>query len=268
MTRHERLNGILTLLSQRGQLEVDELAAELVVSAATVRRDLDHLADQQLLRRTHGGAVPTGASYDLPLRYRSADHTGAKAAIAQAAVAMVAFGQSVALNGGTTTSEVARALANSPALTAPAGRTSLTVITNALNIATELAVRPHVKIVVLGGVARPQSYELVGPLAEATLAQVNADITFLGVDAVDPERGAMAQHEGEARINRELARRSSRVVIVADRSKLGARAFAQICDTDAIDVLLTDTDPGLRVRRAFGAHGVEVVVAEAVVAIT
>ncbi len=261
MSRHERLNQILELLADRGQVEVERLAETLEVSPATVRRDLDHLAERQLVTRTHGGAVPAATSFDLPLRHGSTRASAAKRAIARAAADLVRRGDTVALNGGTTTAEVARAIATHPQLSGADDEPGVTVVTNALNIATELAVRPHVKIVVVGGVARPQSYELVGPLSDAVLDQVNADLAFLGVDGVHPEGGATSRDEGEASVGRALARRSRRVVVAADHDKIGATTFAQICATDAFGTLLTDRDPGRGMCDAFGAHGVEVMVA-------
>jgi len=263
VSRHSRLDTILDLLSQRGKLDVEELVAALDVSAATVRRDLDRLAGQQLLTRTHGGAVPTAASYDLPLRYKATRYADAKVRIAEAAAAMVAPGQVVGLNGGTTTTEVARALVRRSELTTDGDQPSLTVVTNALNLATELAVRRHVKIVVVGGVARPQSYELIGPLADASLAHLNLDLVFLGVDAFDVEHGAMARHEGEASVNRQLAERARRVVVVADHSKLGRHAFARICHAAEVDAFITDRPPGTETAAALADRDVDVVVAAA-----
>ena len=263
MSRHSRLDAILDLLSHQGRLDVDELVVALGVSAATVRRDLDRLADQQLLTRTHGGAVPTAASYDLPLRYKATRFASAKQRIAAKGAAMVRPGQVVGFNGGTTTTEVARALVRRSDLPVDGEQTTLTVVTNSLNIATELAVRRHVKLVVVGGVARPQSYELIGPLADAALAELNLDLVFLGVDAFDVVHGAMARHEGEASVNRQLAERARRVVVVADHSKLGGSAFARICDADQVDVLLTDERPDAETVAALAEREVEVVVAEA-----
>lgn len=258
MTRHQRLNTILQILSERGHLEVDELVEELSVSPATVRRDFDHLATQQLLTRTHGGAVSAAASYDLPLRYKIARYADAKLAIAKAAATMVTPGSAIALNGGTTTNEVARALVIRPDMANDPAGTSLTVVTNALNIATELAVRPQIRVVVVGGVARPQSYELIGPLGSSILQQVNVDIAFLGVDAVGPQTGAMCRHEGEASVSREIASRAQRVVVVADSSKVQATAFARICPAEEFHVLLTDQDPGEETASAFKERGVDV----------
>jgi DeoR family transcriptional regulator of aga operon len=261
LSRHSRLDAILELLSQRGKLDVEELVQELGVSAATVRRDLDRLADQQLLTRTHGGAVPTAASYDLPLRYKATRYADAKLRIAQTAAAMVRAGEVVGFNGGTTTTEVARALARRVELADDSGHAGLIVVTNALNIATELAVRRHIKIVSLGGVARPQSYELIGPIADASLALVNVDLLFLGVDGFDLEHGATASHEGEAGINRKLAESAGRVVVVADHSKLGRSAFARICEASQVDVLLTDAAPEDEMAAGLTERGVEVIVA-------
>ena len=156
--RYERLSTLLDLLGQRGEVDVDDLAAELDVSAATIRRDLDHLAEQQLLTRTRGGAVANNVAYDLPLRYKTARHASEKERIGRGAAALVARGGVVGLNGGTTTTEIARALAIRPDLATQADEPAITIVTNALNIAGELAVRPHVKLVVTGGVARPQSF--------------------------------------------------------------------------------------------------------------
>src|SRR3984893_2559269 len=121
---------------------------------------MDQLARQQLVTRTRGGMVAGNVSYDLPLRYKTARHAPEKQRIGRAAAALIAPGSAVALNGGTTTSEVARALATRPDLRHGTGAPTITVVRNAMNIASELAVRQHIKIVVTGGVTRSQSYEL------------------------------------------------------------------------------------------------------------
>jgi DeoR family transcriptional regulator of aga operon len=259
VNRYERLNTLLQLVSERGRIEVDGIAEELDVSAATVRRDLDHLAQQQLLTRTRGGAVAHAVSYDLPLRYKSARHASEKQRIARAATGLVAPSAIVGLNGGTTTTEVARALATRADVNSSGGAAGLTVVTNALNIANELVVRPHIKLVVLGGVARPQSYELIGPLAARTLEEITLDVVFLGVDAIDFAVGATAHHEGEASVNRLMASRARQVVVVTDGSKLGGQAFARICAFAEIDVLVTgETAPDEFVERSEEA-GVRVI---------
>ncbi|RKT88923.1 DeoR family transcriptional regulator, aga operon transcriptional repressor [Saccharopolyspora antimicrobica] len=258
MDRHARLSALLDLLGERGKVTVEEISTALGASAATVRRDLDHLAEQQLLTRTRGGAVAQNIAYDLPLRYKAARNAREKGRIARAAAAMVAQGSVVGVNGGTTTTEIARALVSRADLADAGERTSLTIVTNALNIANELVVRPQVKIVVTGGVARPQSFELTGPLGTHLLEEITLDVVFLGVDAVDPARGAFAHNEGEASINRLMTERAQRVVVVADGSKLGRTAFAHICPAEAIDMLLTDSAAPAELLERFEAAGVPV----------
>jgi DeoR family transcriptional regulator, aga operon transcriptional repressor len=261
VSRYRRWNDLLELLGSAGQLQIEDAAKALNVSAATIRRDFDELASQQMLTRIRGGAVAQAVNYDLPLRYKSERHPSEKQRIGELAASMVRAGQVVGLNGGTTTTEVARALATRPDLSHDRSETAITVVTNALNIATELAVRQHIKIVTTGGVARPQSYELTGPLATGVLEQVALDVAFLGVDAIDAVAGATAHHEGEASINQLMARQARRVVIVADSSKVGRRAFARICGPSDIDVLVTDTGIAADDLVLIQAAGVEVVTA-------
>ena len=261
MSRYQRWNELLDLMPGDGQLTVAQAAQELGVSRATIRRDLDQLARQQLVTRTRGGAIAGQVSYDLPLRYKTAQHAPEKQRIGRAAAALVVQGAAVALNGGTTTSEVARALATRPDLQDGSGAPAVTVVTNAMNIANELAVRPNVKIVVTGGVTRGQSYELIGPFATLVLAQLSLDWAILGVDALDARAGASAHHEGEASINHLMASRAEQVMIVADSSKLGQRAFARVCAVDEIDVIVTDRDAAPESLTAVTERGIRVVTA-------
>jgi len=246
----ERLSEILERLSDGGSVAVSNLARDLGASPATVRRDLQLLEEQHLLARTHGGAVARGVVYELPLRYKGARNLDQKRRIAAAAAATVADGSAIGLTGGTTATEVARALATR----------RVTIVTSALNIASELAVRPNLKLVVTGGVARPESYELVGPLAERTLAELNLDVVFVGVDGIDATGGLSTHHDVEAHTNRVLIDRARRAVVVADASKIGRVAFARICEVDRVHELVTDLgaepvgvralqDAGLRVTK-------------------
>jgi DeoR family transcriptional regulator, aga operon transcriptional repressor len=231
MRQAERVGAILEHLSAHGSVSVAELARELAVSPATIRRDLELLDDQRLLTRTHGGAVAQGVLYELPLRYKTGRHQQEKRRIAAEAATRIADGEAVGLTGGTTTTEVARVLVE---------RQRLTVVTNALNIASELAIRPNLKLVVTGGWARSESYELVGPLAEQSLAGLNLDTVFMGVDGISFEAGLMTHHEVEAHTNMALMERARRAVVVADSSKIGRTAFARICPIERVHELITD----------------------------
>jgi len=247
VSKTERLGRILELLARDGTVTVAELASELGVSDATVRRDLQALGEQRLLERSHGGAVAHGTAHELPVRYRTG-RSDEKRRIARAASELVRDGGAVGLTGGTTTTEVARMLV---------ARQGLTVVTNALNIAVELAVRPDLKLIVTGGVARSASYELVGSMAEATLRGVYVDVAFVGVDGVDAERGLTTQNEVEAATNRTLMDRAKRTVVVADATKLGHVAFAEIAGIARADQLITNTGADIEHvdrLRAAGLH--------------
>ena len=230
MHQAERLGIILEELSSSGSVAVVDLCERLGVSAATVRRDLEQLEAQRLLTRTHGGAVAQMVSYELPLRYKSARRQEEKRGIGIEAATRVRDGAVIGLTGGTTTTEVARAVADR----------DVTVVTNALNIASELAIRPNIKLVVSGGVARSESYELVGPIADEMLEGLHLDLAFIGADGLTASAGLTTHHETEAHTDRALLRRAARVVVVADGSKLGRVAFATICGIDEVHELITD----------------------------
>src|SRR5690349_7830404 len=160
MLKADRMAAILEQLAEAGSVDVAQTAADLSVSPATLRRDLAALHDQGLLFRTHGGAVTNGVGFELPLRHREARNHPEKRAIGQLAASLVPAGAVVGMTGGTTATEVGRALKNDA---------DITVVTNALNIATELVLRPSLRVVVVGGAARHASYELVGPAAEVVI---------------------------------------------------------------------------------------------------
>src|ERR1044071_2358830 len=143
LRRAERVSAILERRAADGSVDAGRLADEFVVSAATIRRDLQVLEDQRLLSRTHGGAVAVDVAYELPVRYRAGQHREEKALVAQRAAALLPRGPlTLGLTGGTTTLILARLLAD---------RVDLTVVTNALNIAPELALRPRLKLIMTGG---------------------------------------------------------------------------------------------------------------------
>lgn len=238
--RAERWRRLLDLVAERGRLGVEEAAAELGVSAATIRRDFGALADQQLATRTHGGIVATAVAYDLPTRYRAASTPLHKQRVADAAAELVGTGGVVALNGGTTTTAAARALATREALVTNSEEDQVTVVTNALNIATEMVLRPHLRTICVGGVARAESYELYGPYASRLLDKLRFDVMLLGVDAFTADGGAQGRHFGESGVNAEMVSRAEQVVVIATHEKLERTALAQICPLGSVHRLITD----------------------------
>lgn len=253
MRQEERLGLILDRLSKKGTVGVAEFAAELGVSTASVRRDLELLEEQHLLSRTHGGAVANCLAYELPLRYRGGRQKEEKRRIAAVAVSRLGDGAfSLGLTGGTTTTEVARALAN---------HTGLTIVTNALNIASDLAMRTNLKLIVTGGTARSESYELVGPLAEASLEGLHLDLAIVGVDGISAEGGLTTHHDVEAHTNRALIEHARRAIVVADGSKVGRMAFARICPAARVDELITDSSANPEELQKLRDAGITVTIA-------
>ncbi|KQO64406.1 DeoR/GlpR family DNA-binding transcription regulator [Curtobacterium sp. Leaf261] len=261
MTPQQRLNALLELVSERGNVSIAEISDLLDISPATARRDLTTLAEQRLVTRTHGGAAALGTGYELPLQYKIARQADAKVAIARAVSRLVHPGDTVGVNGGTTTTEVARELGKSERFIRADGEYGITIVTNALNIGYELSVRANVKIVVTGGVARRQSYELVGALVSNTLAEFALDVVVLGVDGLSARYGATTVHEGEAEVSRHFASVGARVIVAADSTKLERATFARICPLDRIDVLVTDQPVPSTFAAELAAAGVELVVA-------
>jgi DeoR family transcriptional regulator of aga operon len=243
----ERRAGILDLLASGGFVDVAALAAEFGCSHATVRRDLGALEAAGYLHRTHGGALANGQR-ELPVDARQETMATAKQRIAEAAAALVQDGQAVGLTGGSTTQQIARRLA---------GRSGLTVVTNAITVVMELA-QSDVRLVVTGGEMRRQSMELVGPLAEPTTSQLHLDVTFAGVDGLSVRGGLTTHHPLEAQVNRVLIERSSRAVVVADHTKLGRSTFARIVPLAAVSDLITDADAPADVVEELQRAGVRV----------
>ena len=249
--RPSRLSAILDLLATDGRLSVSDAAAHLEVSEATIRRDFAELTRRQLATRNHGGIVATSVAYELPYRYRASQRDSDLERIARVASGLVAPGAVVAMNGGTTTTTVARSLTAREDLATD----GFTLVTSALNIAVEAVLRPHVRCVSLGGIPRPESYEVTGPLAAAGLQQLWIDVAILGVNGLSAHEGATCRHEDEAAVSRLMVERAREVIVVAAEAKLGERAFTSICEAGDISHVVTtaaDDDPRVAELRAAG----------------
>jgi DeoR family transcriptional regulator of aga operon len=206
----ERRRAILDILNRDGRVLVTEMAGQFHTSQVTIRKDLEILHAHGLVHRTHGGALPAreGALEDPTLREKEKLHRKEKLHIAAAAARLVKEGQVVILDSGTTTTAIARALRNFQ---------NLTIVTNAVNIAAELA-GARVEVILTGGTLRKNSFSLVGPIAEETLRRLNADILFLGVDGFDVHYGLSTPNLLEAKVNRVMAEVAKRTVAVCDSS--------------------------------------------------
>lgn len=232
MLSEERRRAILDLVLTDGRVLVGDLSRRFRTSLITIRKDLEFLHHEGQLERTHGGALPkkTGALKDSPLQEKERLHRQEKIRIAAAAAHMVRQGQVIILDSGTTATAIARACRHFK---------SLTIITNATNIAAELADTP-VEVILTGGVLRQNSFSLVGPLAEESLRRLSADLLFLGVDGFDVRYGLTTPNLLEARVNRAMAESARRTVVVCDSSKFGKRSLSLILPTSAVHETITD----------------------------
>ena len=228
----ERRRAILDLLTHQGRVLVTELARQFETSQVTIRKDLEILHAHGLVHRTHGGALPSreGALEDPTLREKEKLHHQEKLRIAESAVEKVKEGQVLILDSGTTTTAIARALRNFQ---------NLTIITNAVNIAAELA-GTAVEVILTGGTLRKNSFSLVGPIAEETLRRLSADLLFLGVDGFDVHFGLSTPNLLEAKVNRVMVEIAKKTVAVCDSSKFGRRSLSLIVPPSALQEVITD----------------------------
>lgn len=233
----ERHAAILKILGQRGRIRNTELAALLGVTEPTVRKDVADLARQNLLHRTHGGVIAQRPSREPDLPTRVVRNVEAKTRIARRCLAMIADGDAVFLDGGSTVLRIAELLAEGRR--AGSGPHNANVLTDALPVAQVLAEQPGVRSTLLGGSFRPSSGVFVGPLAVAAIKQFTVNLAFLGVTGVS-EDGFTVADLAEAQLKQAVMDRARRVVVVMDRSKVGAADFAKVCEVDAVGTIVTD----------------------------
>jgi DeoR family transcriptional regulator of aga operon len=249
----QRRRAIVDLVQKEGRVTVADLVERFGISSVTARADLDILAKSGALVRSHGGAVQRlDPVRDYPVSFKQTIHHAEKVRIGQAAAKLVTSGQTAVLDSGTTTLEVARHIKLDKLKAA-------TVITNALNIANELADAVNLTLVMIGGIHRPLANSFVGPQAEHMLAQLHADHCFLGVDGLDPVAGPTTPDILEAQLNTLMVRVSREVTIVADASKIGRRSLSSIASLSSIHRLITDDRLNPEMVRVLRNKGLEVV---------
>lgn len=250
MLSEERRREILELLQSEGRVLVGDLSRRYRTSLITIRKDLQVLHHMGQLERTHGGALPvkTGALYDRTLQEKERLHRREKLRIAAAAAAMIRQGQVVILDSGTTTTAIAKACRHFK---------NLTIITNATNVAEELA-GTAVEVILTGGTLRKNSFSLVGPLAEESLHRLSADLLFLAVDGFDIRYGLTTPNLLEARVNRAMAEAARRTIVVCDSSKFGHRSLSLILPTSAVHETITDRNISKKDLKALRAAHVSV----------
>ena len=247
--RQDRMAGIIL---DEGFARVTDLAGRFGVSAVTVRADLSALQARARVRRVRGGAVPLGER-ERPFESSQWEAPVQKSSIGVHAAAMLADGDTVILDVGTTTTAIARALV------LRTGLRDVTVVTNGLNIALELEpAAPRISVVVTGGTLRPLQHSLVNPLGTVLLERLRASVAFVGCNGVDPEVGVTNVNLPEAEVKRAMLLAARRRAIVADGSKVGAVELAKVCDIEEVHLIITDPSADPEVLTEIVAAGCQV----------
>lgn len=250
-----RRQQIGSMVREHGSVQVAPLAQRFGVSMQTIRKDLDFLAQRGVAERSYGGAISAHAvsfAIEAPVEAKNASHAAEKQRIGRMAAAMVQPGDSIVLDSGTTTLQVARHLPDDA---------SITVLTNDLEIASTIAQKERITLVLLGGTLRRRNRALYGSLAVSAFDDMHVDKLFLGVDGFDVERGVTTHYEPEAMLNRKMVQAAAQVIAVTDRSKFGRICLHRIMSIGEVDELVTDSEPpeaigaaaerlGFRIHRA------------------
>ncbi len=227
LARHSRIKEIL---DETGQVTVTQLNARLQVSEATIRRDLDELDQIGVLRRTHGGAVRTNDT-EPPLLLRQTEQAIEKEHIGRRAAQLVADDQTIFLGSGTTVQAMLPNLME---------RRGLTIITNSLPVVNAFVGR-EAELIVIGGLFRSSELSMVGHIAEAAISELRADLVFMGMRGIDPDRGFTSDYLPEALTDRAILRAAPRRVILADHSKFGRVGAVYLAPVTEAEVIITNS---------------------------
>jgi DeoR/GlpR family transcriptional regulator of sugar metabolism len=248
----ERQEHLRRFVQQRQRATVTEISEHFSISLATVRRDLEALAERGEVQRFHGGVIAVrNAPPELPVLQRTADQAEEKRRIGRAAAGLVKDGETIFLSSGTTVLEVARNLRE---------RRNLTVITNSLLVINTLADAPGITLVGLGGILRHSEMSMIGHITEQALAEVHAHKIIMGIRALDVERGLTNDYLPETMTDRAILARGGEVIIVADHTKCGRLSTAFVAPITAMHKLITDAKAPSDLVEALRAKGIEVLV--------
>lgn len=243
-----RRRQLLELINRRGFATLDDLVASLNVSESTVRRDLEALDQAGAIKRTHGGAVCAAEVRSMPaLDDRETTATREKQAIGRVTAALVADGETVLLDGGTTTLEVARSLIGRP----------VQVVTNSLPIAQLLAPHKESDLILIGGYVYPRTGVAMGPIALASLKEIRVGMTIMGAGGIVPE-GVFNSNSVLVETERQMMRCAQRVVVVTDSTKFGRLSLTKLCELSEIHDLVTDAGLPEAYRSTLQAAGVQI----------
>ncbi len=244
---------ILEKLETDNQVNVGQLSEELGVSEVTIRNDLSQLEQKNLLVRARGGAIKISrVGMDHQLSEKNKINIKEKRKIGKAAAKLINDSDTIIIDSGSTTAELANNME---------GFSSLNVITNAINIASQLSAQKNINVIVPGGFLRKESLSLVGAPAENTFQNYYCDKLFLGVDGIDVEHGLSTPNIEEAHLNQKMISISKQVIVLADSSKFNKRSLALICPIHQIDVLISDEGLPKDIRKQLESLDIRVIIA-------
>ena len=252
----ERRSLLLNQLKNEGKIYISDLIKQFDISEVSIRKDLAVLEERKLLLRVKGGAVNMHQSVDyddMTISQKQGLHSREKQLMGKFAASIIKDGETVILDSGTTTMEIAKNLE---------GLNNLTIITNALDIAITLNNYDRFNVITLGGKMRSVSYSTVGMLAESALKNFYCDKLFLGVDSVSIKDGISTPNLEEASLNQALINSAKEVIAIFDSSKLGRRGFVHIASLDKIDTIITDSGISQDFRDHVEAAGIKLYVVE------
>ncbi len=246
--RHELINSIL---NEEGSIKVTELSEQLKVSEATIRRDLQEMEEKKLLRRTHGGAIKMENNNFEPafVDKENTNHED-KVKIAKYAAKLINDGDTIILDSGTTTLEIARNLTAK----------NVTVITNSIDIAAELTNKEDIELIVTGGILRTSTRAMVGSIAVNIFEKFKVNKLFLGANGISVEDGITTPNYTEALTKTSMISSAKKIFIVADSSKFENTCFSKICDIDKVTSIITSGEVYEDIIEKLKIAGVKVVV--------
>ncbi|ANA22637.1 DeoR family transcriptional regulator [Salmonella enterica subsp. diarizonae] len=249
----ERRELIIQRLRQQGSVQVSDLSVLFGVSTVTIRNDLAFLEKQGIAVRAYGGALicdSNTSGIEPSVEDKSSLNTALKRSIARAAVELIKPGHRVILDSGTTTYEIARLMRK---------HTDVIAMTNGMNVANALLEAEGVELLMTGGHLRRQSLSFYGDQAEHSLQNYHFDMLFLGVDAIDLERGISTHNEDEARLNRRMCEVAERIIVVTDSSKFDRSSLHKIIDTQRIDMIIVDEGIPVESLEGLRKSGIDVI---------
>lgn len=248
----ERHKHILDMLKKNGFIKVSDIARELDVTQVTIRKDLKHLEEKELLYRTHGSASPVNPqTVDINLQEKEKMKTAEKRRIALAACKLIEENDSIIIASGSTVHTFAQELN-------PEG--NLTVVSASLKTSILLNGRPNIEVIQLGGIVRKNSFSVAGYFAQAPFDVLTCSKLFMGVDGIDFENGVTNSNIEEVVLNKNMMKAAVRTIILSDSSKFGKRGFGKICNLDEVDVIITDSGIPVNTAKTIEEMGIELIV--------